>query len=137
GASSQRPCSGVPSSAAKHAAASKRGRQSQSMEPSTPTRAAVRMFPMMAYCSMFNGTWRLSASRGSRECDAMGYEHERVLGLIPDPDRGLERSAPRPDSVLITCKNRGERFAAFDPVARLHTNHKTDSRVHDVIRAAA
>jgi hypothetical protein len=67
----------------------------------------------------------------------MGYEHERVLGFIPDPDRGLERGAPRPDPVLITCKYRGERFAAFDPVARLHTNHKTNSRVHDVIRAAA
>jgi len=41
GAISQRPCSGVPSSAAKQAAESKRGRQSQSIEPARETSAAV------------------------------------------------------------------------------------------------
>ena len=46
GSISQRPCSGVPSSAAKQAGESKRGRQSQSMEPSVPTSAAVRMLPI-------------------------------------------------------------------------------------------
>ena len=48
GAISHRPCSGVPSSAQKHAASSKRGTQSQSMEPSRPTRAAVRRLPISA-----------------------------------------------------------------------------------------
>jgi hypothetical protein len=38
----------VPSSAAKQAGASNRGRQSQSMEPSRPTRAAVRQSPISA-----------------------------------------------------------------------------------------
>ena len=42
GPSSQRPCSAVPSSAAKQAGESKRGRHSQSTEPSVPTSAAVR-----------------------------------------------------------------------------------------------
>jgi hypothetical protein len=37
----QRPCCGPPSSAAKHAGESKRGRHSQSIEPSAPTSAAV------------------------------------------------------------------------------------------------
>src|SRR5437588_135559 len=37
GAMSQRPCSGVPSSAAKQASESNRGQQSQSIEPSRPT----------------------------------------------------------------------------------------------------
>ena len=40
GAISQRPCSGVPSSAAKQASESKRGQHSQSIEPSRPTSAA-------------------------------------------------------------------------------------------------
>ena len=46
GASNQRPCSGPPSSAAKHAGESNRGRHSQSMEPSLPTRAADSMLPI-------------------------------------------------------------------------------------------
>jgi hypothetical protein len=41
GAIRQRPCSGPPSSAAKHAVESKWGRQSQSTEPSLATSAAV------------------------------------------------------------------------------------------------
>jgi len=41
GASSQRPCSGVPSSAAKQAPESKRGQHSQSTEPSFAISAAV------------------------------------------------------------------------------------------------
>ena len=41
GASSQRPCSGVPSSDAKHAPESKRGKQHQSIEPSRLTSADV------------------------------------------------------------------------------------------------
>ena len=45
---SHRPCDSFPSSAAKHAALSKRGRQSQSIEPSRPTRAAVSQLPMTA-----------------------------------------------------------------------------------------
>ena len=42
------PYSSLPSSRAKQAAESKRGRQSQSTEPSTPTRAAVCSSPMSA-----------------------------------------------------------------------------------------
>ena len=48
GAISQRPCSGVPSRAAKQAPESKRGKQSQSIEPSRPTSAAVSQSPMRA-----------------------------------------------------------------------------------------
>ena len=48
GASSQRPCSGVPSSAAKQAPESKRGKQHQSIEPSRPTSAAVCRSPISA-----------------------------------------------------------------------------------------
>jgi Cupin domain len=48
GAMRQRPCSGVPSRAAKQAALSKRGRQSQSSEPSRPTSAAVSPSPIRA-----------------------------------------------------------------------------------------
>ena len=48
GAISQRPCSGSPSKAAKHAPESNRGRQSQSMEPSRPTNAAVWQSPISA-----------------------------------------------------------------------------------------
>ena len=51
GANRQRPCSGVPSSAARHAAESNFGRQSQSIEPSRPTSAAVWQSPMRAYSS--------------------------------------------------------------------------------------
>ena len=45
---SHRPFSGVPSSAAKHAAELKRGQHNQSIEPSEPTRAADLQSPMMA-----------------------------------------------------------------------------------------
>ena len=48
GAISHRPCSGPPRSAEKHAALSKRGRHSQSIEPSRPTSARVSQFPMTA-----------------------------------------------------------------------------------------
>ena len=48
GASFQRPFSGEPSSAAKHAPESNRGTHSQSIEPSRPTRAAVRQSPIIA-----------------------------------------------------------------------------------------
>ena len=48
GAMSHRPCSGVPSSAAKHAPESKRGQQSQSTEPSREIRAAVWPSPTIA-----------------------------------------------------------------------------------------
>ena len=48
GAIRHRPCSGVPSSAAKQAPESKRGKQSQSMDPSRLTRAAVWQSPMSA-----------------------------------------------------------------------------------------
>ena len=48
GASSQRPCSGPPSRAAKQAAESKRGQHSQSIEPSRPTSAAVSQSPISA-----------------------------------------------------------------------------------------
>jgi len=44
----QRPCSAAPSSAAKQADASKRGRHSQSIEPSIPTNAAVSVSPISA-----------------------------------------------------------------------------------------
>ena len=48
GASRQNPLSGWPSSAAKHAPESKRGMQSQSMEPERDTSAAVSPSPMSA-----------------------------------------------------------------------------------------
>jgi hypothetical protein len=48
GARSQRPWSSVPSRAAKQAGESKRGKQSQSIDPSMPTRAAVWQSPMSA-----------------------------------------------------------------------------------------
>ena len=48
GAISHLPCSGPPRSAEKHAPLSKRGRHSQSIEPSRPTKAAVSQFPMTA-----------------------------------------------------------------------------------------
>ena len=48
GAISQRPCSGEPSSAAKHASESKRGQHSQSIEPSRETSAAVLQSPISA-----------------------------------------------------------------------------------------
>lgn len=48
GASSHRPCSGVPSKAAKQAPESNRGRHSQSIDPSRPTRAAVWQSPINA-----------------------------------------------------------------------------------------
>ena len=48
GAMSQRPLSGVPSSAAKQAPESNRGRHSQSIDPSMPTSAAVWVSPMSA-----------------------------------------------------------------------------------------
>ena len=48
GAIDQRPCSGVPRSAAKQASESKRGQQNQSIEPSRETSAAVRQSPMIA-----------------------------------------------------------------------------------------
>ena len=48
GASFQRPFSGEPSRAAKHAPESNRGTHSQSIEPSRPTSAAVRQSPIIA-----------------------------------------------------------------------------------------
>lgn len=48
GASSQRPCSGALSSAAKQAGLSKRGQHSQSIEPSRATSAAVSQSPIKA-----------------------------------------------------------------------------------------
>ena len=48
GASSQRPCSGAPSRAPNVDAESNRGRHSQSMLPSVPTRAPVWLSPIMA-----------------------------------------------------------------------------------------
>jgi hypothetical protein len=48
GVRSQRPWSSVPRSAAKQAGESKRGKQSQSIDPLTPTRAAVWQSPMSA-----------------------------------------------------------------------------------------
>jgi hypothetical protein len=48
GAMRQRPCSGAPSRAAKHAGLSKRGQQSQSTEPSRDTSAAVSQSPRRA-----------------------------------------------------------------------------------------
>ncbi len=48
GAICHRPWSGVPNSAAKQAAESKRGRHSQSIDPSFPTSAAVCMSPISA-----------------------------------------------------------------------------------------
>ena len=45
-------CRSSPRSAAKHAPESKRGTHSQSIEPSSATRAAVWVSPMSAYCSM-------------------------------------------------------------------------------------
>ena len=48
GAISQRPCSGVPSSAAKQASESKRGQHSQSIEPSRATSAALLQSPISA-----------------------------------------------------------------------------------------
>ena len=47
GASSQRPCRSSPSSAEKHEGESKRGRQSQSIDPLRPTRAAACRSPTM------------------------------------------------------------------------------------------
>ena len=48
GAICQRPLRASPSSAAKHAGESNRGRHSQSIEPSRPTSAAVCVSPMTA-----------------------------------------------------------------------------------------
>ena len=48
GAIIQRPWSGVPRSAAKQAPESKRGKHSQSIEPSRPTSAAVWQSPIKA-----------------------------------------------------------------------------------------
>ena len=48
GSTTQRPFSSSPRSAAKHAPESKRGKQSQSIEPSRLTRAAVWRSPMRA-----------------------------------------------------------------------------------------
>ena len=48
GAMSQRPGSDVPSSAAKHAPESKRGQQSQSIDPVRATSAAVSQSPISA-----------------------------------------------------------------------------------------
>lgn len=48
GASRQRPLPSSPSSAAKQAAESNLGRQSQSIDPSLPTSAAVCRSPMSA-----------------------------------------------------------------------------------------
>ena len=48
GATIQRPFSGVPSSAAKHALESNRGQHSQSMDPSFATSAAVSQSPINA-----------------------------------------------------------------------------------------
>jgi hypothetical protein len=48
GAISQRPCSALPSKAAKHAGESNRGQQSQSIEPPRLTSAAVSPSPMIA-----------------------------------------------------------------------------------------
>jgi hypothetical protein len=45
---SHRPCSSLPTSAAKHASESKRGQHSQSIEPSQPTSAAVSQSPISA-----------------------------------------------------------------------------------------
>ena len=47
GATRQDPFSSVPRSEAKHAAESKRGMHSQSMDPSIPTRAAVCRSPII------------------------------------------------------------------------------------------
>jgi hypothetical protein len=48
GAIRQRPWSGVPSKAAKHAGESNLGQQSQSIDPSRATSAAVSQSPMSA-----------------------------------------------------------------------------------------
>ncbi len=48
GATFHRPFSGDPRSAAKHAPESNRGTHIQSIEPSRPTRAAVRQSPIIA-----------------------------------------------------------------------------------------
>jgi hypothetical protein len=48
GASDQRPCSSPPSSAAKQAAESNRGKHNQSIDPSRRTSAAVSVSPINA-----------------------------------------------------------------------------------------
>src|SRR6266550_586437 len=52
GAICQRPWFSSPRSAAKHAPLSNRGAHNQSIEPSSPTSAAVCVSPIMAYCSI-------------------------------------------------------------------------------------
>jgi hypothetical protein len=47
------PFSTDPNSAAKQAPEEKSGKQSQSIDPSNPTNAAVRQFPIIAYDSIF------------------------------------------------------------------------------------
>src|ERR1700733_1008697 len=67
GAICQRPCSRPPSSAAKQAAESKRGKHNQSIDPSRPTSAAVWQSPISAYCSMGRGIERSDQRLPDRE----------------------------------------------------------------------
>src|SRR6478735_969115 len=60
----QCPFPSSPSSAAKQAPLSKRGTQSQSMQPSSPTRAAVCVSPMSAYRSIGVVNWVPSLGGG-------------------------------------------------------------------------
>ena len=64
GLSSHLPWSASPSSAPNTEPASKRGRQSQSIEPSSPTSAAVRQSPITAYSSIGLGMIRAGRVRG-------------------------------------------------------------------------
>jgi hypothetical protein len=85
GASSQRPCSGVPSSAAKQLCESNRGRQSQSIEPSAPTNAAVWQSPIIPYCSSGNV---MVAAPGCLGCFPPGPHHAIV---VPQQKTGCRR----------------------------------------------
>ena len=92
-------CSGVPSSAAKQAVESNRGRHSQSIDPARLTRAAVSVSPSTAYSSMGRGVRAMPMRR----------LYVRVPGVARGSGGRGERSAgwsglsvPPPTMVRVT-----------------------------------
>src|SRR4051794_26858113 len=138
---SQRPCSGVPRSAAKQAGESNRGRQSQSTEPSRPTRAAVAVSPRAAessigsamtarYAPCLRGAGRASGRRVSVVAPTIvdvpegppalpSHQHDRLVvrGASEHNLRDVSVDLPRDSLIVFTgLSGSGKSSLAFDTI---------------------
>ena len=107
GSSFHRPWRGSPSSAAKQAPESNRGRQSQSIEPSRPTRAAVCRSPIRPYSSIRSAIY--ASPYLVVRAELTRYVLNQSRSGAPGPFSG----GPAPDTVR--WKRRAQAQDAADP----------------------